>query len=114
MKPRNLRHRQEKSAKLLVIIQKYLPDCSCSFAAEKGTEGHLVVHLGSSDDPQKLGSDLESKGFAFTRMHNPWLGLITYKGTKGDQPSVIIESETTADRLYRGAETTAEAYSFKA
>ena len=114
MKPRNLRHRLEKSAKLLVIIQKYLPDSVCRFAEENGREGHLIVHLNSGDDPQKLGADLESKGFAFTRMHNPWLGLITYKGEKNDQPSVIIETETTADRLYRGSETASEAHSFKA
>lgn len=113
MKPRNLRHRLEKTAKLLVIVQKHLPDCDCRFAEDKGREGHLVVHLGNSDNSQKLGADLESKGFSFTKMHNPWLGLITYKGTKGDQPSVIIEAETTADRLYRGAETSAESFSFK-
>lgn len=113
MIPRNLRHRMEKAAKLLVIVQKHLPDSTCRFADEQGSDGHLIVHLPRGGDGSKLGADLEGKGFTFTHARNPWLGLITYKGTKTEQPTVIIEIETAADRLYRSENVTSEPFSFK-
>ncbi len=103
----------EKAAKLLVIVQKYLPDAACRFADEQGDDGHLIVHLQRGGDGAKLGVDLEGKGFVFTRSRNPWLGLITYKGVKTEQPTVVIEVETAADRLYHGSETAPEKFSFK-
>jgi len=113
MKPRHLRHRLEKSAKLLVFVQKHLADAACSFAYEAGDNGSLIVRLPMGTAPAKLGAELESKGFTFTRTHNPWLGIITYRGDKTEQPTVLIEVETTADRLHRGQDQSAEAYSFK-
>lgn len=114
MIPRNLRHRLEKAAKLLVIVQKYLPEASCRFADEQGNHGHLIIHLPRGGDGAKLAADLEGKGFTFTRTRNPWLGLMTYKGVKDDQPAVLIEIETAADRLYQGGSGTPEPISFKA
>lgn len=113
MKPRQLRHRLEKSAKLLVVVQKYFAEATCSFAYEAGNDGSLIVRLPLGTDPKKLGADLESKGFVFKRKHNPWLGLLTYRGDKSEQPSVLIEIETAADRLNQSQEISAEAYSFK-
>lgn len=113
MKPRNLRHRLEKASKLLVTVQKYLPDASCRFADEQGEEGHLIVHLSRGTDITKLGLELEGKGFNFSKFHSPWLGVITYKGAKPEQPSVILEVEIVADRLYQGEQVAAEDFSFK-
>ncbi len=99
MKPRNLRHRLEKAAKLLVIVQKHMPEVKCQFDDNKGDSGHLIVHLPLGSDASKLGKDLESKGFAFTRTRNPWLGNMTYRGKKEEQPDILIEVEIHADRL---------------
>lgn len=113
MKPRNLRHRLEKTAKLLVIVQKHMPDVSCQFADDKGDHGHLMMRLPMGGDPAKLGKDLESKGFSFTRTRNPWLGAITYRGSKDDQPDVIIEVEIQADRLNPSREIAPVPHSFR-
>ncbi|GHB94170.1 hypothetical protein [Cerasicoccus arenae] len=113
MKPRNLRHRLEKSAKLLVVVQKHLPEVQCQFADDKGENGHLMVRLPLGGDPEKLGAELESRGFRFTRARSPWLGAEIFRGTREDQPKVIIEVEIPANRLSRGPEVTEQAYSFK-
>ncbi|WP_309385576.1 hypothetical protein [Cerasicoccus frondis] len=113
MKPRNLRHRLEKAAKLLVIVQKHHPDVLCQFADDKGQDGHLMVRLPLGGDPSKLGGDLESKGFAFTKARSPWLGAEIYRGAKEGQPRVIIEVEIPANRLSRGPEVAELPFSFK-
>ncbi|MGE9295395.1 MAG: hypothetical protein ACQKBV_03820 [Puniceicoccales bacterium] len=113
MKARNLRHRLEKAAKLLVTVQKHLPDVTCQFADDKGENGHLMVRLPLGGDASKLGADLEGRGFAFTRARSPWLGAEIYRGTKEDQPRIIIEVEIPANRLSRGPEIAELAYSFK-
>lgn len=113
MKPRNLRHRLEKAAKLLVTVQKYFPEVDCQFADEKGAHGHLMLRLPMGTDPAKLGRDLEGKGFAFTRTRNPWLGVMTYRAHKEDQPDVLIEVEIHANRLNPAREIAPEPHSFK-
>ncbi|MEO0795468.1 MAG: hypothetical protein AAFX93_09910 [Verrucomicrobiota bacterium] len=113
MKPRNLRHRLEKTAKLLVIVQKHLPDVACQFADDKGENGHLMIRLPLGGDPTKLGSDFEGRGFVFTRTRSPWLGADIFRGTKPDQPRVIIEVEIPANRLSRVPDHEQE-FSFKA
>jgi hypothetical protein len=113
MKPRNLRHRLEKTARLLVTVQKYLPEVDCRFDDLQGDHGCLMVRLPRGGNPVELGKDLEGKGMRFTRVHKPWLGVITYRGVKEDQPHVIIEVETVADRLYRGNENKPEPWSFR-
>lgn len=113
MKPRNLRHRLEKAAKLLVIVQKHLPEVLCQFADDKGEHGHLMVRLPLGGDPRKLGADLESRGFAFTHTRSPWLGAEIYRGSKDDQPKVVIEVEIPANRLSRGEDRAEQAFRFK-
>ncbi|MEM9226583.1 MAG: hypothetical protein AAGA45_01310 [Verrucomicrobiota bacterium] len=113
MKPRNLRHRLEKTAKLLVVVQKRMPDVSCQFADDKGEYGHLMLRLPLGGDPSKLGKELESKGFVFTKTRNPWLGTMTYRGSKEEQPDIIIEIEIHADRLNPSVEIAPEAFSFR-
>lgn len=113
MKARNLRHRLEKTAKLLVIVQKHLPEVSCQFADDKGDNGHLMVRLPLGGDPSKLGVDLESRGFRFTRARSPWLGAEIFRGAKEGQPRVIIEVEIPANRLSRGPEVTEAPFSFR-
>lgn len=113
MKPRNLRHRLEKAAKILVTVQKHHPDVQCQFADDKGEDGHLMVKLPLGGDPSKLGADLEGKGWQFTRMRSPWLGAEIYRGGKGGQPRVIIEVEIPANRLSRGPEVAEVPISFK-
>ncbi|WP_269539460.1 hypothetical protein [Cerasicoccus fimbriatus] len=114
MKPRNLRHRLEKAAKLLVIVQKHHPEVQCQFADDKGENGHLMIRLPLGGDPSKLGQELESRGFAFTKARSPWLGAEIYRGAKSDQPRIIIEVEIPANRLSRGPEVAELAFSFKA
>jgi len=114
MKPRNLRHRLEKTAKLLVIVQKHLPNVTCRFEDDKGEHGLLTIRLPQGEDLSALGDDLESRGFAFTRVHRAFQGVITYRGIKTDQPVVVIDVEVRADRLERIEEVEAEPYSFKA
>jgi len=113
MKPRNLRHRLEKAAKLLVVVQKHLPDVPCQFADDKGENGHLMVRLPLGGDPAKLGADLEGRGFTFTKARSPWLGAEIYRGAKDGQPRIIIEVEIPANRLSRGAEVAEAPFSFK-
>lgn len=118
MTPRNLRHRLEKNAKLLVIVQKYLPKVDSRFADDKGTYGHLLLHCSPANAPfdqlQKLGQELESKGYRFTKSSNAWLGQTVYKGIREEQPDVIMEVETQVNRLAiaEGANNQSE-FSFK-
>jgi len=114
MKARNLRHRLEKAAKLLVIVQKHLPDVACQFADDKGESGHLMVRLPLGGDPSRLGADLESRGFTFTRARSPWLGAEIYRGAKEEQPQVIIELEIPANRLSRSPDISPQPFTFKA
>ncbi|WP_309397189.1 hypothetical protein [Cerasicoccus maritimus] len=114
MKPRNLRHRLEKAAKLLVVVQKYHPEVLCQFADDKGDNGHLMIRLPLGGDPSKLGSELEGKGYAFTKARSPWLGAEIFRGSKSGQPRVIIEVEIPANRLSRGPEIAELPHSFKA
>lgn len=113
MTPRNLRHRLEKAAKLLVTVQKHLPNARTQFIDDRGTAGQLVLFTADIPEMHRLGGELESKGFQFTRTHNPWLGVIRYRGEKAEQPTVIIEIETIADRLYRAVEPKPEPFSFR-
>jgi len=101
MKPRSLRHRLEKAAKALVIIQKHTPNVDCTVDEDKGEHGHLVLKY-DEGDPKKmaaLGKDLESKGYSFKVKKSPWLGQITYLGKAEDKPSIVLTRPITKDRL---------------
>lgn len=103
MKPRSLRHRLEKSAKLLVIIQKHAPEADCMLHEEKGENAHLIVDFsGNHVDRNKLnalGKDLENKGYGFVEKNNPWLGQVTYTGRDADKTTVVLSVPITKDRL---------------
>jgi hypothetical protein len=104
MKPRNLRHRLEKIAKLLVTIHKHTPEVDCVLDEERGDTGRIVLDFtGSGMSRGKmyaLGKDLESKGYQFTEKKSPWLGQITYTGRDGDQqPTVAFTLPIVKDRL---------------
>ena len=75
MKPRSLRHSLEKAAKLLVLIQKHVPDVECSHDELKGTDGQLMLDFAASGNsrPQMvaLGKDLENRGYQFTEKRVP-------------------------------------------
>lgn len=118
MKPRSLRHRLEKSAKLLVIIQKHAPETDCRIDEDKGQHGHIIVDFAGSGMSQRklhaLGSDLESKGYSFKRKRRPWLGQVTFTGTAEERPSIVITQASAPDRLAIEEETPAKAYSFSA
>lgn len=112
MTPRNLRHRLEKSAKLLVTIQKYLPHVSCRFDDDRGESGQVIVDLAKGDSAERLGTDLEGRGYRFTRTRNAWLGNVTFRGEREGQPGILISMAIQADRLNR-AEVVAEPYTFR-
>jgi len=117
MKPRELRHRLEKSAKLLVTIQKHLPDVEARFADDKAEAGQVIVsthQLASSEAHiSKLGVDLENKGYKFKKMTNKWLGNIIYQGYKPGQPDLLIEVETHVNRFNHAEDGRAQPFSFK-
>jgi hypothetical protein len=116
MKPRSLRHRLEKTAKILVLIQKHTPEVDCVLNEEKGEHGHLVLDFGGSGMSRSkmnaLGKDLESKGYKFVEKNSPWLGQITYTGRDGDKPTVIFTLPIGKDRLAINEEAPEQAYSF--
>lgn len=116
MKPRSLRHRLEKASKLLVIIQKHIPEVSTRFADSSGIAGQVVVSGNHSNAGReairKLGKELESKGYSFKRTKNRWLGITTIHGKKEERPDIVIELETPMDRLNHAEESKSEAYSF--
>lgn len=117
MKPRNLRHRLEKASKLLVVIQKHLPDVETSFAEEKGEHGEIVVSCGDAYNPPKelpkLGRDLENKGFTFQRTDTPWLGLRTFRAKKESQPNIVLQLATQTDRSALAEETGPQPFTFR-
>lgn len=116
MKPRSLRHRLERIAKLLVIIQKYTPEVDCVLDEEKGGCGHLVVDFSGSGMSRSkmnaLGKELASKGYNFVEKKSPWLGQITYTGRDDDKPTVIFTLPIVKDRLAINDEALEKAYSF--
>ncbi|MFU8847223.1 MAG: hypothetical protein ACNA77_00700 [Opitutales bacterium] len=103
MKPRQLRHRLEKAAKLLVVVQKHAPEVHCNFDADKGNEGHLILDFAQSGmSPSKiiaLGKELESRDYKFTEKKSPWLGQITYTGRTEEKPTVLLTLPIQQDRL---------------
>lgn len=116
MTPRNLRHRLEKAAKILVTIQKHIPDADCEFDASKGEHGH--IQLSFVDKPVspkafvKLGKDLENKNYNFTEKLFPWIGQISYKGKNHEMPSVVMTMPHTQNRMDISQESPTRAYSF--
>ena len=117
MKPRSLRHRLEKAAKLLVTIQKHAPEVSCQVDEDRGEDGHLLVDFAGSGMSQRklaaLGKDLESKGYAFTKKDNPWLGQVTYTGKSDDKPGIVVTCPGRVDRVAIAKEGPAQPYTFK-
>ena len=116
MKPRSLRHRLEKIAKLLVTVHKHTPEVDCQINQDKGEHGHVVIDFeGSGMSRSKmnaLGKDLQSKGYQFTEKHSPWLGQITYKGRDEDKPTIIFTLPITKDRLAINEEAPEKNYTF--
>ena len=116
MKPRSLRHRLEKSAKLLVIIQKHLPDIDCLFDAEKSDDGSLIVDFennsGAISKMPQLGKDLESKGYRFTEKKSPWLGHTIYQGKADGKPTIMLKRPISKDRLVINESLPEKPYSF--
>ena len=116
MKPRELRHRLEKAAKILVTIQKHLPKADCLFDSDKGEQGHIQLDFVNDpvdwDQLKKLGKDLEGKGYQFTQKKLPWIGQISFKGKTDNQPSVVFTLPHTLNRLEINQESPIEAYSF--
>ncbi len=103
MNARHLRHRLEKAAKLLVIVQKHTPEVSCNFDEDKGNEGHLILDFAGSgmsrSKMKSLGEDLESRDYTFTEKKSPWLGQITYTGRAKEKPTIVITLPINQDRL---------------
>ncbi len=116
MKPRSLRHRLEKSAKALVIIQKHTPEVDCTLDENKGEYGHLILNFESSDISQSkivaLGKDLENKGYRFKEKKSPWLGQTTYLGKADEKPSIVITLPIMKDRLAINEDSPEQPYSF--
>lgn len=116
MKPRNLRHRLERSAKALVTIQKHTPDVDCIFDENKGEFGHLIVNFDGRSISQikiiALGKDLEHKGYRFKAKKCPWLGQITYLGKADEKPSIVLNLPIVKDRLAINEAATEQPYSF--
>jgi len=116
MKPRSLRHRLEKSAKALVIIQKHAPDVDCILDENKGEWGHLIINLEGNGISQSkiiaLGKDLEHKGYHFKQKRSPWLGQTTYLGKANEKPSIVITLPIVKDRLVINEGASEHPYSF--
>ncbi len=116
MKPRSLRHRLEKAAKLLVTVQKHTPEVTCILNEDKGENGHLVVDFSGSGMSRSkmtaLGKDLESKGYRFAEKKSPWLGQITYTGRDADKPTIIFTIPIVKDRLAINEEAPEKPYRF--
>ncbi|MFT4901404.1 MAG: hypothetical protein ACI81V_000677 [Lentimonas sp.] len=117
MKPRHLRHRLEKAAKLLVLVQKHVPEVDCRVDEDRGEYGQLVADFTNSDiDPRKmmaLGQDLESKGYQFTLKKSPWLGQISYRGVAPEKTTIVLSQPINKDRLAINEDSPEKAYSFK-
>jgi hypothetical protein len=117
MKPRSLRHRLEKSAKLLWLVQRHQADADALYNPDRGEHGQVVVALNGELQPPawmtKLGADLESRGYAFTETRNPWLGERTLRGKREDQPDCIFQLSCPIDRSSPTGESSSEPFSFK-
>lgn len=116
MIPRSLRHRLEKIAKLLVVVQKHTPDVNCVIDENKGCEGQLILDFAGSGISRSkmnaLGKDLEGRGYKFTEKKSPWLGQITYAGRTNEKPAVILTLPINKDRLAINEEAPEKAYQF--
>jgi len=116
MKPRSLRHRLEKAAKLLVIVQKHTPEVNCVIDQDKGENGHLVLDFDGTGMSRgkmvALGKDLEGRGYVFTKKKSPWLGQITYTGRADDKPTVLLTLPIHKDRLAINEEMPEKIYRF--
>jgi hypothetical protein len=116
MKPRSLRHRLEKAAKVLIFIQKHTPDVNCTLDVDKGAHGQIIIDFAEAGVSQSklvaLGKELESKGYNFTKRSCPWLGQTTYLGRADDKPNVAITLPMTKDRLAINEDSPEVAYSF--
>jgi hypothetical protein len=117
MKPRNLRHRLERIAKILVIIHKHTPDVDCVLDEERGDNGRIVLDFAgtgmSRSKMQALGKELESKGYSFTEKKSPWLGQTSYIGRDGDkQPTVLFTLPIVKDRLAINDASPEKSFSF--
>lgn len=116
MKARSLRHRLEKVAKLLVIVQKHTPEASCAIDEEKGSDGHLIINFGgtgmSRSKMNSLGEELESRGYSFKEKKSPWLGQTTYTGRAEEKPTVVLTVPINIDRLAINDEAPETAYRF--
>ncbi|MEO0509350.1 MAG: hypothetical protein AAF065_05790 [Verrucomicrobiota bacterium] len=103
MKPRSLRHRLEKTSKLLVIVQKHTPEVNCVFDEDKGDNGYLILDFAGTGMSRgkmvALGKDLESRSYNFTEKKSPWLGQLTYTGRSDDKPSIVLTLPINKDRL---------------
>jgi hypothetical protein len=103
MNPRHLRHRLEKTAKLLVIVQKHTPEVSCNFDEDKGNDGHLILDFANSGMSRakmdSLAQELESRDYTFTERKSPWIGQITYTGRAKEKPTIVLTLPIHQDRL---------------
>lgn len=117
MNPRNLRHRLEKAAKLLVVVQKHVPDVDCVMNEDKGENGHLIIDFSSIGADfgkmQALGKDLEGKGYTFVEKRKPWLGNINYTGRSEGKTTIVLTVPINKDRLSIDEDNPETAYSFK-
>jgi len=116
--PRNLRHRLEKTAKLLVTVQRFNAGAVTDFAPDKGEHGQLIILCEREHTvPQwlgKLGRGLEGRGYAFTRTHNRWLGAVFLRGKREGSPDILIQLAAPIDRESpTPPEPQPEAFSFK-
>ncbi len=116
MKARSLRHRIEKAAKLLVVIQKHTPEVDCRLDENRGEHGHVIIDFAGSGMSRSkmlaLGKELESKGYRFTEKRSPWLGQITYFAKAEEKPSVVFSLPITKDRMGINEDAPERPYSF--
>lgn len=116
MKPRNLRHRLERAAKVLVLIHKHTPEVECRLDEEKGECGHIILDFAGTGMSRakmaQLGRDLESKGYRFTEKRSPWLGQTNYCGRASEKPTVVMTVPIVKDRVAITDNTSEEPYSF--
>ena len=116
MKPRKLRHRLEKVAKLLVIVQKHTPEVGCVIDEGKGDGGHLILDFAGSGMSRSkmnaLGKDLEGKGYKFAEKKSPWLGQTTYTGRANEKPTIVLTVPVNIDRLAINDQAPEQPYRF--
>jgi hypothetical protein len=116
MNPRNLRHRLEKAAKLLVIVQKHTPGVNCVIDEEKGSHGHLILDFVDTGESRAkmnaLGKDLESRDYKFTEKKSPWLGQTTFTGRADDKTTIVLTVPMNIDRLAINDQAPEKAVSF--